>query len=995
MPSPAPTTTVPSTLPGSATEEAPKSPSPTSTVVAGRKYSLEIAQEPVRARMCGFGDKDRRPITPPPCIRLVVREANHPHAEIDVSQIDTSFFVLTVDLWNENGKSEVNLVRHSQTSPSISAATSAAYPPPTTIQQPLGMAVNSQYMVNAGGYSHPGNMMGGQPQLYPAMAYQNHMYSQPGPMAYHPQTTMPLQMQQQRAYYGPQPGNQSAPNAYYDPHMHPSQGPLMSPSALPGYIHDGRTTTPTPSGMFTRNLIGSLGVSAFKLTDTEDKLGIWFILQDLSVYSAKKFPGVIESTNLSRSFAVQGIKIPIRKDGTCRTDGEQYSEKEFQGLDMMDQGGFGCLAGYHAAIAFEAHRTSATLFFSLRLLFAQHLPYSTAVIMDNLGSNSLHGKRSRSEYDGSSVPQQSATNGQTNDAGDTSSEDDIGPALPSSAPRKKRRKLRHEKLYISALPSSQRYSRSLMHKDQLSFVTMTPYTDFLVTSSIDGVVKFWKKVTGSIEAVKEFRAHHGEIRSVSVSQDGRNYASAGADKSIKIFDVITFGASIPLLAVSEENSNAIYIYDGKGESEKPIHALSTTHRSPVTIMAYNNVFDCVISADEGGMVEYWSPGNNYEKPESVWEYKSSTDLFTFKKSKSSPSSITISPSGTQFATFSFPDRKIRVFDFASGKLYRSYDESIATITDMQQAGTSLQKLEDVEIGRRLAVEREIENPALQNKINVIFDESSNFIMYGSLHGVKVINILTNRVIRAFGKDEPFRSLNLALYQGQPEKKGVVTVSMAASNNPLLQEAEERDPMLVTTGSGKVRFYLFTNDTEITRSTRDIQNEKAKNLNPRAALEAKPIQSGHSAIIHTTYGDIHIRLFPDAAPKAVENFVTHSRNGYYNHTIFHRVIKKFMIQCGDPLGDGTGGESIWGKEFEDEFSTLKHDKPYTVSMANAGPNTNGSQFFITTEKAAWLDGKHTVFGRAVQGLDVVHRIENTRVWKEKPEEDIRIVNIDVV
>ena len=102
----------------------------------------------------------------------------------------------------------------------------------------------------------------------------------------------------------------------------------------------------------------------------------------------------------------------------------------------------------------------------------------------------------------------------------------------------------------------------------------------------------------------------------------------------------------------------------------------------------------------------------------------------------------------------------------------------------------------------------------------------------------------------------------------------------------------------------------------------------------------------------------------------------------------------MIQCGDPLGDGTGGESIWGTEFADEFSALKHDKPYTISMANAGPNTNGSQFFITTERTPWLDKKHTIFGRAVQGLDVVHRIENARVYKEKPEEDIKIVSIDI-
>ena len=174
----------------------------------------------------------------------------------------------------------------------------------------------------------------------------------------------------------------------------------------------------------------------------------------------------------------------------------------------------------------------------------------------------------------------------------------------------------------------------------------------------------------------------------------------------------------------------------------------------------------------------------------------------------------------------------------------------------------------------------------------------------------------------------------------------------------------------------------------------MQNEKPRNVDKRKQAEAKQAEMGTSAIIHTTYGDIHIRLFPEAAPKAVENFVTHSKNGYYNGIIFHRVIRKFMVQTGDPLGDGTGGESIWGREFEDEFSTLKHDKPYTVSMANAGPGTNGSQFFITTAKTEWLDNKHTIFGRAVQGLDVIHSIENARVYKEKPVEDIKIVSITI-
>ena len=558
-----------------------------------------------------------------------------------------------------------------------------------------------------------------------------------------------------------------------------------------------------------------------------------------------------------------------------------------------------------------------------------------------------------------------------------------------------------------------------MHRDQLAFVNVTPHTDFLLTSSVDGVVKFWKKTVADVESVKEFKAHQGEIKSVSVSQDGRSFATAGSDKTIKIFDVVNFdllailnfervarivcwvhkkGASLPLLAVSFEDSNDIEIFDGRGESQTPMHTISKLHRSPVEAIAFNNAYDCAISSDDNGMIEYWQPHGSYEKPENVFKLKSSTDLFDMRKAKSSATTITISPSGQRLATFSFPDRKVRVFDFPSGKLYRTYDESLNTITEMQQAGTSLQKLEDLEFGRRLATERDVENPSLQHRINVIFDESSNLILYGSLHGTKVLNILTNRVVKVYGDNEPFRSLNLSLYQGAPQRKTLTTVEMAASSNPLLEEAESRDAMLVSTAVGKPRFYLFTNETDIAKSTRDVQNEKPRQpttSDADAAKKAKSHALGTQATIHTTLGDITLRLFPASAPKAVENFCTHSRSGYYNATTFHRVIKKFMIQGGDPLGDGTGGTSIWGTEFEDEFSpSLKHDQPFTLSMANAGPNTNGSQFFITTERCPWLDGKHTVFGRATGGLDVVKRIENVRVWKEKPEEEIRILNIDI-
>ncbi len=193
-------------------------------------------------------------------------------------------------------------------------------------------------------------------------------------------------------------------------------------------------------------------------------------------------------------------------------------------------------------------------------------------------------------------------------------------------------------------------------------------------------------------------------------------------------------------------------------------------------------------------------------------------------------------------------------------------------------------------------------------------------------------------------------------------------------------------------------------------------------------QTRPVQSGDIvALMKTTLGDIKILLFPDAAPKAVENFTTHAENGYYNGIIFHRVIPDFMVQGGDPDGSGCGGESIWGRSFEDEFSVDYHNIRGALSMANAGPCTNGSQFFIVQAKEVdsglisqmeqlsdrgfpaeciedykalggtpWLDFKHTVFGQVIEGMDVVDSIATVKTgFGDKPLEDVVINGIDII
>ncbi len=167
---------------------------------------------------------------------------------------------------------------------------------------------------------------------------------------------------------------------------------------------------------------------------------------------------------------------------------------------------------------------------------------------------------------------------------------------------------------------------------------------------------------------------------------------------------------------------------------------------------------------------------------------------------------------------------------------------------------------------------------------------------------------------------------------------------------------------------------------------------ARRTNPRHTALGAVHSGAMNATLHTNHGAIDLELYPGDAPKTVENFVKLARDGFYDGVIFHRVIPDFMIQGGDPTGTGSGGP---GYSFEDEFNEHKVERG-ALAMANAGPNTNGSQFFIvTTEAAPWLDGKHTVFGRVTSGMDVVDKIsELPRDARDKPHEDVVMERVEV-
>ncbi|MEK4486835.1 peptidylprolyl isomerase [Psychrobacillus sp. FSL H8-0484] len=209
--------------------------------------------------------------------------------------------------------------------------------------------------------------------------------------------------------------------------------------------------------------------------------------------------------------------------------------------------------------------------------------------------------------------------------------------------------------------------------------------------------------------------------------------------------------------------------------------------------------------------------------------------------------------------------------------------------------------------------------------------------------------------------------------------------------------------------------------EETSVNTDTQQQGEKIMYPQLSTEVASNEA--LVIMNTSIGAIKIKLFPELAPKTVENFLTHAENGYYDGIIFHRVIEDFMIQGGDPTGTGMGGESIYGEEFEDEFSMNLFNLRGALSMANAGPNTNGSQFFIVQASQApgtveqlksggWpdeiaeayvemggtphLDQKHTVFGQVLEGMDIVDQMAAVeKDANDKPVEDITIDSIEII
>jgi len=463
-----------------------------------------------------------------------------------------------------------------------------------------------------------------------------------------------------------------------------------------------------------------------------------------------------------------------------------------------------------------------------------------------------------------------------------------------------------------------------------------------------------------------------------------------------------------------KGGGAIYIFSAVTLSPVPVKTIKL-HAAPVLQMSYNFKFHCMISSDQKGVIEYWngsmlsqtlqgtSSNNGYsvsdhtiiddydaidsgetddlesrdekkvndaafaalgdaplpERNGISFDSKMNTDLYSLLKKKICAVSLAISPTGTHFAVYG-SDRKVRLFEYHSGKSIVQYDERMKVydkqVAKRQASGDSADNgMDAIDYGNRAAREREMGDTTILNMISKVsyqecgnqslciqFDPTGRYLVLPTVIGIKVIEWSTNKCRKIIGKGDAstLRFLGGVMITGDAKVDKQMELAraegMGSTSNSCDVKEKISDSLLVAMAFNKRRFYVFSHMDRIAEAnekgdneeqqqaiiSRDILNEPPDaddlmldNINGNDAKEAL---LGKEAILRTTMGDIHIRLFPDETPRTVENFCGHARSGYYDNVIFHRVIKSFMLQTGDPLGDGTGGESIWGGEFEDEF-----------------------------------------------------------------------------
>lgn len=576
---------------------------------------------------------------------------------------------------------------------------------------------------------------------------------------------------------------------------------------------------------------------------------------------------------------------------------------------------------------------------------------------------------------------------------------------------------------LDNLPVGEYYEKSYAHSETISQVLVKRSSDLIISISIDGVIKFWKKGFRLIDYFKTFKAHSGTVLSAKIAEtSNRLYTTSVVDKTTKIFDLSTFDmidiikhsepvyVAMPnekdtetintlLIVTGVERVLVSRIFDQKGYKDTPVQGIIGVI-DLISIEKHN----ILIVITDKGHIEYISRDTlaqaKADENKIFFNSKFETDFIKFlKQKKGKPIAVEKDEREEKFWVYT-DELQIWVFNIKTGKLIVCVDTDHLSLKENYSKHFDLEK-NDRE--RKILIEdefRERLKAGFRQNISIDFDESGTFLIFTCILGIVYYHLANKEITTIKGKREKGeRYIGLSIYQGLKK----YSIKGNSGVGGMSSQTKEADPCIFAWAYKKPKFCIFSNrepsnfdKNSFQNSSRDVTEKKDASSDLLKSTKDSGKSVSNKVVLSTSLGDIYIKLFPEYAPKAVENFLTHAANGYYSNCIFHRVVIGY-VQTGDPLNDGTGGESIWGREFEDEFSDqLKHDKPFTVSMANSGPHSNGSQFFITTMPSPWLDNKHTILGRVYKGADVVKEIESLRTdGFEKPFLDVRILGISSI
>ena len=315
------------------------------------------------------------------------------------------------------------------------------------------------------------------------------------------------------------------------------------------------------------------------------------------------------------------------------------------------------------------------------------------------------------------------------------------------------------------------------------------------------------------------------------------------------------------------------------------------------------------------------------------------------------------------------DHKVRVFCHATGQCLVTFAEGVQSYT---AATDNLARfgVDAMSFRKRSATESAIEGVFTDHtaqRLQLQFDPTGNYLLIPTMMGLKVLNWKQRKLTGVAGTldADALRFVGCCLAPGDAVVDQQIALARGASSAARSDQDNTvvvSDTLLIGIAYNQRRLYVYSHvdpvleDGPDAMSRRDVWNEAPTLTDQRFSTNGAGAGQGDAhaqstkAILRTTKGDIHVQLFGSQVPKTMENFVGHCQSGYYDNVLFHRVIAGFMLQTGDPLGDGTGGESIWGDDFQDEIvPSLRHDRPFTVSMANRGPHTNGT----------WNEGRNNI------------------------------------